>query len=230
MKDDDDDKEDPYAKVRDGEKDTDDYSHLKHKHLVHAVPSVKAAKGVVEDDEEDPYERVIGDSGSARVQVPLSVADLDDPYSTVMDQPAVTVIPMHVSTTTVTNSSAGGAVNSIKHKSSSVHASHGLPRSDSNHFHLKYADEDSEVQGDYAVVMKDRQGSAYRRQNNEQRGDDGEEDIMPYFSSPPEPPRLYGTGETLEEDDAMAATPGSPSGGSRRAGECNKAAQVQLSV
>ncbi|XP_025092922.1 uncharacterized protein LOC112563288 isoform X2 [Pomacea canaliculata] len=217
VKDDDDDKEDPYAKVRDGEKDTDDYSHLKHKHLVHAVPSVKAAKGVVEDDEEDPYERVIGDSGSARVQVPLSVADLDDPYSTVMDQPAVTVIPMHVSTTTVTNSSAGGAVNSIKHKSSSVHASHGLPRSDSNHFHLKYADEDSEVQGDYAVVMKDRQGSVYRRQNNEQRGDDGEEDIMPYFSSPPEPPRLYGTGETLEEDDAMAATPGSPSGGSRRA-------------
>lgn len=229
---DDDDREDPYTKVKDDPpynkvKDTDrddddvedDYAHLRHDHTI-TPPLIEGG------EDEDPYERVMGDSGAAEVMA--TSFDPDDPY-TIVNEPSVTVVPIRSKSSAVQAvEEAGGAANNNTGAGRQLNPS-SRQQSDSNvtpgrithgrlstgaEFHLQYADE-GEGQDDYAVVVKDRQGSM-RREVAEVGGggieEAAEEEIDPYFSTPPEPPRTYGASEVGGAQGAVGGddTHGSP--------------------
>ena len=148
------------------------------------------AANVVIDDEEDPYEKVMGDSGGGMVLVSQNIANPDDPYSVVLDQTAVMVL-----------SRSTGASPPMAASNSSNDQGAGLNLNNSanglgqdNHLRLQYADEEGDSQDDYATVVKDRSSPTSREGSNQGGGGD-EEEIEPYFTTPPEPPRLYGASE-----------------------------------
>nr|KAG5710802.1 hypothetical protein BaRGS_026953 [Batillaria attramentaria] len=209
---DDDDKEDPYAKVKDTDKDDgdDDYAHLKHDHAGSPLGTSNHAGGAGVDDE-DPYERVLGDSASGQVQSSATRVDPDDPYAVVGDQPSVTVVPIRSSGTSVR--AGGEAANAQPGASNKT--------SEGDNFHLQFADE--EGQDDYAVVVKDRHGSASRDEESGSRERDAgeEEEIEPYFSTPPEPPRMYGASEVGGFPGAVGGAEASDNttGSGQRSGE-----------
>ena len=190
VKDEEDDKEDLYTKVKDTEKDDGDdgYAHVKQDDIT-ASADMNAANVVI-DDEEDPYEKVMGDSGGGMVLVSQNIANPDDPYSVVLDQTAVMVL-----------SRSTGASPPMAASNSSNDQGAGLNLNNSanglgqdNHLRLQYADEEGDSQDDYATVVKDRSSPTSREGSNQGGGGD-EEEIEPYFTTPPEPPRLYGASE-----------------------------------
>ncbi|KAL8572852.1 hypothetical protein ACOMHN_011101 [Nucella lapillus] len=207
MKDEEDDKEeDTYAKVKDTEKEDvedPDYSHLKHDHHHHTITAAPTenlttatATSTIQDDE-DPYERVVGDSGGAKV-VLISDAH-DNPYSVVSDQASATVVSFSGSTG-ASPLRAGAEKSGWNGAASSAEAADG--------FRLQYADEDGDAQDDYATVVKDRSagrgvvaggegggGAPARGGGVEEEQEEEGDETDPYFTTPPEPPRLYGEGE-----------------------------------
>ncbi|XP_076456410.1 uncharacterized protein LOC143290780 [Babylonia areolata] len=183
VKDEEDDKEDTYAKVKDTEKeDADgDYSHLKNGHvMVTSMENSANIKSTLED--EDPYERVIGDSGGAQVVMSAAIPDTDDPYSVVSDQASATVITF-----------SGGGASPHKNRTSSSWNNPTSADAEAS-YRLQYADADADTQDDYATVVKDRNPSTSRLEGEGGGGEELEE-IDPYFTTPPEPPRLYGENE-----------------------------------
>ena len=186
----DDDKEDPYAKVKDTEKEDGDgeYAHLKEDYNV-ASPDVNTSNVITIDDDEDPYEKVIGDSGSGMVLASADIIDPDDLYSVVSDQTSTAVVARSSGTSpSVEASSAVGDRRSGSNKNNSA----------TDPLQLQFADEEGDAQDNYATVVKVRNSST----NREDRGSaevgrsmEGEEEIEPYFTTPPEPPRLYGASE-----------------------------------
>ena len=206
VKDVEDEKEDPYAKVKDTEKDDgdDDYAHLKHDHVI--TPAVVTASRVVADDEEDPYERVMGDSAGAHVLAPAASVDPDDPYSIVSEATTTVVAFPGAASAPAKPTPTTPATPREKTNSNQNNSTTRLDE----HFHLQYADEDGEAQDDYATVVKDRNPSSSRVvETQAEGGREGEaEEIDPYFVSPPEPPRLYGASEIGRLPGAVAMVAG----------------------
>lgn len=203
----DDDKEDPYAKVKDTEKEDGDgdYAHLKEDHVI-ASPDVNASNAVVIHDDEDPYEKLTGDSGGGMVLAVANVIDPDDPYSVVSDQTSAAVIA-HSSGT----SPPAAASSTVGDRGSSSNKHNSA----TDHLRLRFADE-GDHQGDYATVVKDRNPSTSREDRGSAEGGrsmEGEEEIEPYFTTPPEPPRLY------EASEVGGAEGGAVEEASSRAGE-----------
>lgn len=161
-------------------------------------PASKPSKVLLLVDDEDPYERVGGDSGGIRVQVGRTAAVKDDPYSVVLDLSLTEVQvqtgperPKQIQT------SGRSSVNSLSTNLQSNNAG------TKDHFHLDFVHEDHALHDDYATVVKENSS----RENEEESGG-GEEEIQPYFTSPPEPPRVYraseiNNSEETEEEDGL---------------------------
>ena len=185
----DDDKEDPYAKVKDTEKEEGDgeYTHLKEDYNI-ASPDVNTSNTMITNDDEDPYEKVIGDSGSGIVLASADVIDPDDLYSVVLDQTSTTVVARSSGTSPAEASSAVGDRGSSSNKNNSA----------TDPLQLQFADEEGDAQDNYATVVKVRNPSMNRKDRGSAEGGrsvEEEEEIEPYFTTPPEPPRLYGASE-----------------------------------